>query len=622
MKDRVLLFITLLILITPLSLALQINLIEPHTGAWLYSSTVVFKCQINPEGEVDTVRLYTNIGGSWLQTGTIFNNPNPSNIFNASFTVQGISNGNYLWNCKANGQYSSANSTFTVSIPANNPPTFSGTISNQTWNQDTSKTNVFDLDSFFSDPESNPVTYSSSGNSNINVNIASDGQVSLSQPSGWWGNEKVTFKACDAYGCTNSNQVTLTVSQVSQSNTPPTISGVSDQEGVVDDEWTIGLNAKISDAQDSDDLLNISVSGVDTSIFTVSVNDAVNELSFVAISEGTDTFTIRVTDTKGSYAEQTVSVTIEEESSSSSSTTSDEFDEEPVVNEFTEEEFSIEITTAVPDENKKVSLKPGQSQKFEITINEDGDIVWYVDNTKTQESVKSFTYTPKAAGMHIIKVMVGSGVDKDMRSWDVEVIQEENKTVNLCGNKKVDVNETCLTCPADVVCNEGEYCDQGACKANKSNLITGYTIKAKDFIVQQWYYSALVFGVLLLLIIMTKIARMNKKAKDMKVNDFLAEFSENKSRWESIRERLRQWDKMRQLKKKNKQNLKTLEIEKKDKVRITAPGIDSIVTFTNQKLYEGRTKREVKRALKIKGWNRGQIRQAFKKIKYDSRKPA
>jgi len=209
-----------------------------------------------------------------------------------------------------------------------------------------------------------------------------------------------------------------------------------------------------------------------------------------------------------------------------------------------------------------------------------------------------------------------------MKTWDIKV-ESENNTISTssaeCGNNKIDENETCLTCPEDAQCEDGEYCDEGECKKKALNKITGFATKSKNFILDKWYYPTLIFAIILLIIIGTQVIKVNKKSK--KSDDPLEQFSDKLTLKQRIQRKLREWDRKRTLKKQNKTNFNRLKEAKKEHIRATAPNIDSIVTFINQRLSEGNNKREVIKALKRNGWSRKHIKLAFKKIKNDSGKP-
>jgi RHS repeat-associated protein len=97
-----------------------------------------------------------------------------------------------------------------------NPPVLAQAITNQNWRENEIKTSAFDLDDYFLSFDGNVLNYSVSGNQNIVVQIdPATHQVSFSQAQGWFGTEKVVFKAEDAEGnSVNSNEVTLQVEGV------------------------------------------------------------------------------------------------------------------------------------------------------------------------------------------------------------------------------------------------------------------------------------------------------------------------------------------------------------------------------------------------------------------------
>ncbi|MBU0533197.1 MAG: FG-GAP repeat protein, partial [Candidatus Omnitrophica bacterium] len=99
-----------------------------------------------------------------------------------------------------------------------------GNIPIQSWSKASSKTNAFDLDDYFIDPNNSTIparsqtatyTASSADNPIIDVSIDADNNVSFSQPAGWAGTETVVFTATDSTGLSSeSNTVTLTVTGI------------------------------------------------------------------------------------------------------------------------------------------------------------------------------------------------------------------------------------------------------------------------------------------------------------------------------------------------------------------------------------------------------------------------
>jgi hypothetical protein len=120
------------------------------------------------------------------------------------------------------------NSGFIATIQAN-PPVQSPPIPDQTWCQKTSRKDVLDLSEYFTSPDNKTLSYTVSGNDKIQVAIDPDThKVSLSQPKGWYGIEKVKFTATDPdLESAESNEVALTVEQIAPGDSPPANGGVA-----------------------------------------------------------------------------------------------------------------------------------------------------------------------------------------------------------------------------------------------------------------------------------------------------------------------------------------------------------------------------------------------------------
>src|SRR4030042_225018 len=96
-------------------------------------------------------------------------------------------------------------------INVNDPPILIQPIPNQTWNQGTSLT-AFDLVSYFWDPDGDPLNYTSTLLSNIQIDISVDNVVTFTPIGIWSGTEYITFFAWDPfYANASSNRVELRV---------------------------------------------------------------------------------------------------------------------------------------------------------------------------------------------------------------------------------------------------------------------------------------------------------------------------------------------------------------------------------------------------------------------------
>ena len=188
----------------------------------------------------------------------------------------------------------SQNVVFTVN-PVNDVPTIESTIAAQDLAEDFTSYTI-DLNAAFADIETidSLLSYSVSGNSNINVSLAS-GIATISSSANWNGSETLTFTATDAGtpGLAASQAVLFTVNPV---NDVPTIeSTIADQ--VLDEDftsYTIDLNAAFTDVETIDSLLSYSVS--DNTNINVSLAGGIATISSSANWNGSETLTFTATD--------------------------------------------------------------------------------------------------------------------------------------------------------------------------------------------------------------------------------------------------------------------------------------------------------------------------------------
>ena len=138
----------------------------------------------------------TTIGDNWIFSARVFDGDNWSIWYNSS------------------GH----------SIQNNSAPTFSGSISAQTWDEDFSLANSINLSQYFTDVEGDALTYRPIGQKAIIVSISTD-TVSFSQPADWNGVEYVVFQASDGNLTRNSNNITLTVNSTAEPTITTEIGG-------------------------------------------------------------------------------------------------------------------------------------------------------------------------------------------------------------------------------------------------------------------------------------------------------------------------------------------------------------------------------------------------------------
>ena len=176
------------------------------------------------------------------------------------------------------------------------PPLLTQAIPTQTWNENESKTNAFDLDNYFSSPGGLSLTYTVTGNSNIKIAIDSvTHNVTFSQPQGWIGTEHVRFTAKDAeLNSTTSNDVSL---QIIQFDHPPVLDYISD--------ITVNENQMVTISPHATDIDGSPVSYA----FTQPLN-AQGQWQTDYKSAGIYSITVKATDATGLTASQAVRINV------------------------------------------------------------------------------------------------------------------------------------------------------------------------------------------------------------------------------------------------------------------------------------------------------------------------
>ncbi len=168
-------------------------------------------------------------------------------------------------------------------------PQFNGTIPSQAWNEDSSSSNAFDLDSYFSDADGDALSYIVHGNSNITVTINSNNQVSFSQPADWYGNETIFFNASDSINSTKSNDILLIVASV---NDAPVINSYSPSA------------SSIFISESGTKQFSLSVTDIDSTpsiVWYLNGNQTATGANYTYTASGSGTAVINATITDGTY---------------------------------------------------------------------------------------------------------------------------------------------------------------------------------------------------------------------------------------------------------------------------------------------------------------------------------
>ncbi len=156
-------------------------------------------------------------GSTGISNGTLTN----ITVLSSNYTIK---NENWICSVKMYDSYTNETDWNNATITILNSPPVSIPIPNQTWDEDTSNSNAFDLDDYFTDADNDNLTYNyTQAGSNIIISVSSDNQVSFSQPADWYGIEYVVFNATDGGYTVQSNNITLTVTDVAEPAPPSAV---------------------------------------------------------------------------------------------------------------------------------------------------------------------------------------------------------------------------------------------------------------------------------------------------------------------------------------------------------------------------------------------------------------
>jgi len=183
-------------------------------------------------------------------------------------------------------------------INVNREPIWNETIGNITWDEDINLTNNISLDNYFYDPDysecgDNP-SFSKIGNTNvtnvtINISSSMPHYVSFYPNLNWFGIEEIFFTIDDGYNISNSNNLTLNVTNVQD---PPEIKPIPDQQAYAYSIFTYQVNASDPDGDTLTFSDNTPLFDIDPLTgfinFTPTFEDIGNYSIKITVSDGID----------------------------------------------------------------------------------------------------------------------------------------------------------------------------------------------------------------------------------------------------------------------------------------------------------------------------------------------
>ncbi|MFH1456278.1 MAG: Ig-like domain-containing protein [archaeon] len=459
MKKRCLLFILALVMLLAYSVsAVDVTLISPDDAYESSTNSVSFSCSAsaNESRTIAFLYFWTDAYGTWEKKYT-------SNFSPALFPLIDLPNGTFSWSCQAEDNSSNTAfgeiRTFTVNTTVETV-TFTGPIDNQTWSEDSTKSDAFDLDTYFS---TGP--YLVTGNSLVTITIDSNNVVSFSGPANWSGIENVIFTS----GSTESNLVTLTINGVNDAALYSTISNITINKN---QNYTLNLSEYFWDIEGDE----LSYSSSSSPNLTIYLNSTQATIIPDENWEGLASIIFKAHDGNISTSANNISVIVGSVLTNNA----------PSIDSYSPISSSIEITDQ-------------ETQAFSVTaFDNDNDTLsysWYIDSVKeSSASSSSYTYTDKEVGIHTILVAVFDSTTTTNKSWtltisgeesavgffdveeqDLESIIDMTASEGFCGDGVTADDETCSNCPNDVKCVEGQVCKNSEC-VDKASFSTGLII--------------------------------------------------------------------------------------------------------------------------------------------------
>lgn len=172
---------------------------------------------------------------------------------------------------------------------------------------------VFDLSTMFSDAEDTELTYVVQLNSNsslVNATI-SGSTMTFDYGADQFGSAFIVVRATDSGGLYVESAFMVTVNEVADTNTAPTVANPIDDVTVDEDasDTVIDLSNVFSDAEDSQLTLSVAYN-TNGALVNTGIDGNTLTLNYVGNQSGTAEITIGATDSGGKYVETTFLVTV------------------------------------------------------------------------------------------------------------------------------------------------------------------------------------------------------------------------------------------------------------------------------------------------------------------------
>lgn len=495
--------------------AIDVSLDSPSSGKTILSNEdQEFKCYINElSNAVNMTLTLTGCSYSIVKYDTELTTYYGSKI--ADFTVTEFVPCTYTWTCTArdanNQIYTSPESRSLIVTETNTVPEIYPAISSQTGGSGLWTLNLSSNKHDYETP--NSLTWSVPYIDYAFCNVVISGDVATFYPvSGASGSKQYTFVLTDPGGLSDKQNITVSLNQASTPSLSCTGTTITWYK---DNTKSVSLNDFCDPDADSYTVLEYPAK-VNLSLSSGTAN-------FIPNSSWTGTQTSKFRAVKSGYNEAnfTLTLTVQEQSSSNNDEdTSNEEEEETAEPVSVVEKGLFTIKSHIPND-EKISMKAGDSKKFELTPSGDTNVKWFLDEKEIGNG-NSYTFKADEEGIYELTGVIGDVAtlkeNDDIYTWTIRVGSGGAAVAGtLCGNNKTDTGENCENCAKDVRCAEGENCISKECVKSTGffSKVTGFAVDTKDFVVEKWEYSLGVGGVIVVLIVAGLVAAGRRRKKDV-----------------------------------------------------------------------------------------------------------
>jgi len=299
-------YLIFLIIICSFAYSLSVS-INSHTENEILSGTETVTATVDLSGIANLTFLYEEQDGTTyvIEIDTVANKTQYGSTDNFDTTAYSDTTQGYLI---ANGTNEATNEEVIHKIQIqidnspNNLPIFT-IIPDMAWPEDEINTSL-NLSNYFSDPDSDPLTYSiQTAPTDITAEIIDDDIARFTPNANFTGLNTVIFQASDGTGTNSSNEITLNVTPV---NDPPWYKRIDNKSWNMNTNLTIDLNDYFGDV-DGDEL-NFSYTKPDHINVTLDTEDKEIILSPETDWNGTSKITLDAYD--GEYNTSSEEITL------------------------------------------------------------------------------------------------------------------------------------------------------------------------------------------------------------------------------------------------------------------------------------------------------------------------